>query len=88
MAKAKKLPSGNWRVRAYIGTDSEGKKKYKSFTAPTKKEAEYLASEYLMNAKHVQSDSNILFQDALLNMIELKKAYTISIHLSQLHANI
>lgn len=73
MAKAKKLPSGNWRVRAYIGTDSEGKKKYKSFTAPTKKEAEYLASEYLMNAKHVQSDSNILFQDALLNMIELKK---------------
>ena len=42
MAKATKLPSGKWRVLAY----SNGHRK--SFTAPTKKEAEYQASQWLM----------------------------------------
>ena len=51
MAKAKKLPSGNWRVNQYIGTDEHGKKKFKSFTAATKKEAEYMAAEYVMYRK-------------------------------------
>ena len=46
MATAKKLPSGNWRVRAYVGKDKNGKPVYKSFTAKTKKEAERLASVY------------------------------------------
>ena len=40
MAKAKKLPSGTWRCIASF-TDEDGKYKQKSFTAPTKKEAEY-----------------------------------------------
>lgn len=43
MAKAKKLPSGNWRVRAY----DNATKTYKSFTAETKKEAELMALEWL-----------------------------------------
>lgn len=73
MAKAKKLPSGNWRVKAYIGVGEDGKKKYKSFTAPTKKEAEYMASEYLMDIKYKSTADKILFKDAMLNMIELKK---------------
>ena len=73
MAKAKKLPSGNWRVKAYIGVGEDGKKKYKSFTAPTKKEAEYMASEYLMDSKYKSAADKILFKDAMLNMIELKK---------------
>ena len=51
MANAKKLPSGSWRVRVYAGDDENGKKIYKSFTAPTKKEAEYMASEFLMTGK-------------------------------------
>ena len=72
MAKAKKLPSGNWRVKAYIGVGEDGKKKSKSFTAPTKKEAEYMASEYVMNIKYA-SDNKILFKDAMLNMVELKR---------------
>lgn len=46
MPTARKLPSGNWRVRAYTHTDTDGKKHYKSFTAPTKKEAEYMAASY------------------------------------------
>lgn len=47
--KAKKLPSGNWRARAYY--TEKGEKKCKSFTAETKKEAEYLASMFLMKRK-------------------------------------
>ena len=43
--KAKKLPSGNWNCQVYIGMDSNGKKIVESVTAPTKKEAEYKASE-------------------------------------------
>lgn len=43
MATAKKLPSGNYRVRVY----DKQTNKYKSFTAPTKREAERLASDYL-----------------------------------------
>lgn len=46
MATAKKLPSGSYRVNLYIGKDATGKRQYKSFTANTKKEAEYLAAQY------------------------------------------
>lgn len=51
MAKAKKLPSGSWRVRTSVGKDANGRYIYKSFTAPTKKEAEYMASEYMLKTK-------------------------------------
>jgi len=54
--KAKKLPSGRWRAQAYLGT-VDGKKKFKSFTADTKKEAEFLASDYLYNRdKYASAD--------------------------------
>lgn len=39
MAQAKKLPSGHWRCRPCF-TDDKGHKHVKSFTAPTKREAE------------------------------------------------
>lgn len=48
MAKPKKLPSGNWRVRVYDYTDRENKKHYKSFTASSKKEVMMLANEYIV----------------------------------------
>lgn len=44
MAKAKKLPSGNWRVQLFVGYDSNGKRKYESYTAPTAAEANLLAN--------------------------------------------
>lgn len=47
MVKARKLPSGNWRALAYSGIVN-GKRSYKSFTAPTRKEAEFLAAEYAL----------------------------------------
>ncbi|MBR1750878.1 MAG: site-specific integrase [Ruminococcus sp.] len=43
MATARKLPSGSWRVRVY---DNKAKK-YKSFTAGTKREAERLGAVWL-----------------------------------------
>lgn len=50
MATARKLPSGNYRVRLFVGME-DGKRKYKSFTAPTKKEAELLSAQYNLNHK-------------------------------------
>lgn len=44
MAKAKKLPSGNWRVQLFVGYDANGKRKYESYTAPTAAEANILAN--------------------------------------------
>ena len=52
---AKKLPSGNWRCRAYDNST----KTTKSFTAPTKKEAEYLASEWLTHNRGNVSDLTV-----------------------------
>lgn len=56
MAKAKKLNSGNWRCLAYIGMEN-GKRKYKSFTASTKKEAELMALEYERKREEASSTS-------------------------------
>ena len=68
MAKAKKLPSGNWRVNLYDYTDpATGKRIYKSFTATTKKEAEYMAAEYKLDGKQ---------RTASVGDMTLKEAYT------------
>ena len=69
MAKAKKLPSGNWRclVRKTI----DGKQVAKSFTAPTKKEAEYLAAEWV--ASEEDKIDNLTFKAACTQYIEAKE---------------
>ena len=59
MTKPQKLPSGNWRVRAYVGTDASGKKTMKSFTAPTKKEAEYMAASFLAERKETPTEMTV-----------------------------
>ena len=51
--KATKLPSGNWRCRAYDNTT----KKCKSFTGTTKKEAEFKAVEWLNNKNKVNKNN-------------------------------
>lgn len=43
--KATRLPSGNYRSQVMF-KDASGKKRYRSFTASTKTEAEYLAREF------------------------------------------
>ena len=66
MATAKKLPSGNYRVRAY----DKATGKYKSFTAKTKKEAELMAAEWLNSTQ--QSEDEKTFQQAAEEYIEIK----------------
>ena len=46
MPTAHQLPSGSWRVQVYAGKDAAGKRQYESFTADTKKEAEYQAAQW------------------------------------------
>ncbi len=64
MATAKKLESGSWRCLVFIGMES-GKRKYKSFTASTKKEAEFLASNYLLNQEEHSTLEDMTFNEAL-----------------------
>lgn len=57
MATAKRLPSGNWRVQVYAGKDISGKKQYRSFTAPTKREAEYAALQFTLHYREITRDT-------------------------------
>ena len=75
MATAKKLPSGAYRCLVYTGKDATGKRQYKSFTAPTKKEAEILASQFLIDKdKKKKEKSENLFCDELEKYIANKEA--------------
>ena len=74
MAKAKKLPSGSWRTLIYDYTDDKGKNHYKSFTADTKKESEYLATEYIINKKDCDKDKgNCSVGQIILEYIDSKR---------------
>lgn len=56
MATAIKLPSGSWRVRLYVGKNADGKNIYKSFTASTKKQAEFMAAMDQVQTKKKQRE--------------------------------
>ena len=64
MAKATKLKSGNWRVLVFSHTDLNGKRVYKSFTAPTKRQAEQLANEWKF-ANTEKETQSITFGEAI-----------------------
>ncbi len=72
MATAKKLPSGNWRVNLYIGKTPDGKRQYKSFTAETKKEAEFLAAQYNIDRRE-QLCADLTLNAAMSRYIESKE---------------
>lgn len=74
MARAKKLPSGTWRVLVYDGKDNNGKRKYISFTAPTAKEANYLAAEYQLKRKKTEIPENMTVGEAIDRYIESKSS--------------
>ena len=71
MAKAKKLPSGNWRVLVYAGKE-HGKPKYKSFTAPTRREAEAKAATYTLDRKD-RENGKITVREAIDRYIQSKE---------------
>lgn len=73
MATAKKQPSGSWSVRVYSHMENK-KRVYKSFTASSKREAEYQASQYLMNRDRMSEVRNWTLGEAIDKYIELKEA--------------
>lgn len=82
MAKAKKLSSGSWRCLAYSHTeriwdekkkDWKDKRIYESFTASTKKEAEYMAAEFSMNKDVKKRPDNMSLYDAIDKYIQIKE---------------
>ncbi len=77
MAKAKKLPSGSWRVQVYDYTDQNGKRRYKSFTcddtrATGRRKAEFMAAEYAKD-KENRSRSEKTFGQALTDYISMRE---------------
>ena len=71
MAVPKKLPSGNWNVRVFSHMEN-GRPKYVSFTAPTKAEANRLASEFMCEKKDLKS-GDMTIKKAISEYIRVKE---------------
>ncbi len=73
MARRKKnqLPSGNIRIQVFDYTDADGKKHYRSFTAPTKKEAQDMARRW-KSEKAEEKPMRITLYDAVERYIDIK----------------
>lgn len=69
--KAKKLPSGMWRARAQL-VGMDGSRHYKSFTAETRKEAEFLATQYSFLQKEI-TRTRTTVGEAIAGYIDLKE---------------
>lgn len=77
MAKAKKLPSGQWRTLVYSHTeyvDGKPKRKYESFTADTKVESELMARQFMLNRVSTDKPQNLPLSNAIANYIESKSS--------------
>ena len=76
MAKAKKLKSGSWRVQVfshYETVDGVKKPRYRSFTAPTKAEAEMQATQFA-NDKERHSIDRLTVREAIRAYIDSKSS--------------
>lgn len=74
MPTAKKLPSGSYRCLVFAGyeyKDGKKKRKYESFTAPTKREAEALAAKWNQDRK--QRPEDITVKEAVGKYISSKE---------------
>jgi len=78
MATAKKTKAGNWRILVYDYTDENGKKVRKSFTAPTKAEVEYIASQWVHNEKGKEKNKPLTVGDVIDQYIEKCKSLDLS----------
>ncbi len=75
MAKAKRLPSGKWRCQAFDYREPDGTTHRRSFTADTKKEAEYLAAEFAATKEdHREEILDITFDQAVMAYIDSKES--------------
>lgn len=59
MGKAKRLPSGNYRVREYDYMDEDGVKHYRSFTAETKAKAELMAKKFKADKESAKAEASV-----------------------------
>ena len=73
MAKAKRTKSGKWRCLVYSHTDENGKRKYESFTAPTKKEAEFAAAKFAFEKREASDPGRWELGFAIDRYISLKE---------------
>jgi integrase len=69
--KAKKLPSGNYRVQVVVGHDANGKRIVKSFTAEEEWIALKMAKEYVEEIKNI-ADINSTVADAMRRYIKTR----------------
>ena len=58
MAEPVKLPSGNWRIQVFLGRDKNGKRKFKSVTAATKREVKRKADQLELSLSKLNVDFN------------------------------
>ena len=73
MAKAKKMPSGKWRIQPCY-YDEKGKAHRTSFTENTKREAEFKAAEWIMKRREVSIPENITVGEAIDSFIDDRSA--------------
>lgn len=78
MAEPKKLPSGSWRVRVFLGKDKNGKKIYKSVTASSKKEARIEADRLELSFNSSCVDYNNLTLEQAYDMYIDNKSSVLS----------
>lgn len=71
MAKARKLSSGRWNCSVFSHMEN-GKRKYVSFTADTKAEAQRQALEFQINKKNSDKPLNLTIEKAVNNYIQSK----------------
>ena len=71
MPKIEKMKSGNYRIRVYIGKDSEGKRHWKVFTHPDKKVLKRIAAEYEDN--HRECVPYDIFEKCAESYIRMKR---------------
>lgn len=62
-----KLPSGNVRIQIYDYTDLNGKKHYKSFTAPTRREAKQKAEQWRLTKDEERKDLEDITVNEMVN---------------------
>lgn len=75
MAKAKKLPSGQWRTLVYSHTeyvDGKPKRRYESFTADTKRESEFMAAQFANDKTRNEKPKDITLETAIEYYISSK----------------
>ena len=70
--KHQRLPSGSVRIQVYDYTDSSGKKHYRSFTAPTREEAEFMASQFKLRRSDRREQLTV--SEAVDRYINLKRS--------------